>query len=386
MRILFITPVFYPADGFGGPVTAIHSLAKSLAMLGHEVTVYTTNAKDFHSNMDIEFEKDLEKNLKVFYFKNSARPMEWFISFSMVGHIIKNRRKFDVIHVHSYRQFQDMMMYYISILFGIDYAITSHGYVLPLGKGVIFKKLFDTFVGRMLLRRSRRIFALTQMQSNEYRTMGAAPEKIAIVPNGIDRFEYDVHGGLRSKLGISEDKFVVLYLGRLHYLKGVSFLIEGFSKLDRSDVQLVMAGPDYGYGDETKALIEKSDAGDRIHLIGTVSGAEKNSTILDADIVVYPTLYDVFPMVPLEAASAGKPVIITNVCEFAQILQDNRAGIVIQAKSSSEIAAAIEKMLDRKSITEMGKNAQSLIERSYLWETIAQKYLKEYERMLGWSA
>lgn len=382
MRILFINPVFYPADGFGGPVTVTYSLSKSLARLGHEVTVYATNAKDFHSNMDIEGERELEKNLKVFYFKNNARPMEWFISLSMVAHIIKNRKNFDVIHVHSYRQFQDMVIYFVSRLYNVDYALTSHGYVLPLGKGTGFKKMYDSFVGKRLLKRCKRIFALTQIQAREYQSMGALPEQIVIIPNGVDPFTYSKKGNTRRKLGIPDSDFVVLYLGRLHRLKGISFLIEGFSMLERNDVHLVIAGPDYGYEAETRQLVQKSPAKNRIYLVGTISGETKDSAIMDSDVIIYPTLYDVFPMVPLEAASAAKPIIITDVCEFSQVLNDRKAGVVIKAKSSKEIAKAIEGMLDREIINEAGRNAQQLIKERYLWDSIAQEYIKEYEKML----
>lgn len=386
MRILFINPVFYPADGFGGPVTVTYSLSKSLARLGHEVTVYTTNAKDFHSNMSIEGERELEKNLKVFYFKNNARPMEWFISLSMITHILKNGKNFDVIHVHSYRQFQDMIMYFVSKLYGIDYVLTSHGYVLPMGRGTRFKKIYDVLVGKSLLKRCKRIFALTQTQAREYQSMGVSPERIVVIPNGVDQFAYSKRGSTRSKLGIKNSDFLILYLGRLHHLKGISFLIEGFSKLERNDVHLVVAGPDYGYEAETKQIIQKSPAKDRIHLIGAISGETKDAAILDTDFMIYPSLYDVFPMVPLEAAAAAKPVIITDVCEFSQVLNDRKAGIVIKAKSSKEIADAIEMMLDRATISEMGQNALKLISERYFWDNITQEYSREYEKMSNHAA
>ena len=91
--------------------------------------------------------------------------------------------------------------------------------------------------------------------------MGVPEEKIAIIPNGIDLSEYaslPPEGSFKKKFGIKEKEKIVLYLGRIHKIKGIDILVKAFAnvikKLD--SVRLVVVGPDDGYLSELQALIK----------------------------------------------------------------------------------------------------------------------------------
>src|SRR5574341_1608676 len=135
MKILLINSVFYPAIGWGGPVTATYDLARKLAENGHDVTVYTGDALKYDVNMNIEKKVVMKEDFKIYYFKNWSRHFRYFFTPGMIIPLLKHAKEFDIINVNSYRQFQDMISFIILSLIGKPFVLTSHGYVLPDGKG-----------------------------------------------------------------------------------------------------------------------------------------------------------------------------------------------------------------------------------------------------------
>ena len=74
MRILSVTPCFFPAHAFGGPVKVAFDLGKELVERGHEVVVFTSDAKDPESRLDVE--NDRIKGMDVYYFKNLSMSID----------------------------------------------------------------------------------------------------------------------------------------------------------------------------------------------------------------------------------------------------------------------------------------------------------------------
>jgi glycosyltransferase involved in cell wall biosynthesis len=115
-----------------------------------------------------------------------------------------------------------------------------------------FEKIYDILWGDQLLKNASKLIAVSKVEKDQYIKMGLTEKKIEIIPNGLDVSEYEKlpeRGKFRKKYGIASDEKIILYLGRLFKLKGLDFLISGFSNLlDRyQGAILVIAGPDDGY-------------------------------------------------------------------------------------------------------------------------------------------
>ena len=128
--------------------------------------------------------------------------------------------------------------------------------------------------------------------------MGVPKNKIEIIPNGIDLIEdqYLPEKGLfRKKYNITNDENVILYLGRIHKIKGIDLLLKSFKLLtkDMDNVKLVIVGP--GDTSNLKKMIKGSTIENKVIFTGPLYGEDKNEVFIDSDLYVLPSIYDCFP-------------------------------------------------------------------------------------------
>src|SRR5205823_5894989 len=135
-----------------------------------------------------------------------------------------------------------------------------------------------------------------------------------IEPNGIDLAEFDGADGIESlkdQLQLT-GKFVVLFMGRLHYKKGLDLLIPAFARAGIPDSVLLIAGPDDGYLRQAKKLVAENNLADRVKFTGMLQGEQRISTLANADLFVLPSYQENFGIVAIEALAAGTPVIVSD--------------------------------------------------------------------------
>jgi glycosyltransferase involved in cell wall biosynthesis len=153
MRILQVVPCFYPAWAYGGSVRGAYELSKELIKRGHDVTVYTTDAFTENSRQKSRF---LNLNgIKVHYFKNISNTLAYghkiFLSPGMLSVVKKEIGRFDMIHLHDYRTFQNTVVHHYAKKYGIRYVLQAHGTLPRIIAKQLLKKLYDMFWGYKLL-------------------------------------------------------------------------------------------------------------------------------------------------------------------------------------------------------------------------------------------
>ncbi|MGB9623131.1 MAG: glycosyltransferase, partial [Candidatus Bathyarchaeia archaeon] len=264
LRILQVVPYFPPAYAFGGPVKVAYQISRELAKRGHKVTVYTTDAKDFNSRLETCFNETVH-GVRVYYFRNISlmlvRKLKLFVTPKLIPVAKETLKEFDLVHLHEYYTFQNAIIRGPAKKQGIPYVLQAHGSLPKVGSWRRLKQLYDVFFGYRILRGASKVIALSNVEAEQYRSMGIPEEKIAIIPNGIDLSEYanlPPKGSFRKKFNIPDDRKIILYLGRVHKIKGIDFLIRAYAHLRNEmkfkDAILVIAGPDDGYFEEAKAL------------------------------------------------------------------------------------------------------------------------------------
>ena len=147
MKILQITPTFIPSH-FGGVKTVSFSISKNLAIMGHDVVVYTTDAdigkkrlKDLLNNKGNSYCVEYFKNVNNFI----AYKYRIFSPISMFFRLRKEICKFDIVHIHDYRNFLTIISCYFAMKKNIPYVLQVHGDLPYSNQKVILKKLFDSF-------------------------------------------------------------------------------------------------------------------------------------------------------------------------------------------------------------------------------------------------
>jgi len=385
MNILIVTPAF-PPRSFGGITAVSYNLSKKLAELGNEVTVYTTDVGNGKSSRLKNCAKFVE-GMEVHYFKNISNRIAFeqgiYSPLGMASSVKKNIKNFDVIHIHDFRSFMSMIIHHYAKKNGIPYIIHPHGSVPAVGKKKL-KMLFDKFWGKKILDDSARVIAGSNAESKQFIERGVEKNRIEIIPNAINisQFENIPKGMFRRKYGIKESDKIILYLGRINQVKGVDFLLNSFRELraQYDNLKLVLIGPDSGF--LSKVRTQMSEMGeDKIVYTGFVPEKIKLEAYADADIYVLPSIYDNFPITVLEALASALPVIVTNHCVIADIVDE--VGRVVDYNIASLNEAIIDFLDDDELRLISGKKGHSLIKSKFTYEKIGKQFEELYNSLNG---
>ena len=181
-----------------------------------------------------------------------------------------------------------------------------------------------------------------------------------------------------------KDRRWLLFMGRLHPIKGVDLLIEAVAKLRRkiSDVILVLAGPNEG---NYRAIIDRYSKKLSMHedicFTGIVSGALKNGFLKQSEIFCLTSYSEGLPVGVLEALACGLPVVITHECHIPEVKEYN-AGIIVN-KNPDNIAEALSLIMEDKEIkNQMKYNAIGLIKKVFTQDAVCQKYANLFYSMI----
>lgn len=265
---------------------------------------------------------------------------------------------------------------------GIPVILSAHGLTSPwalqkLGwRNRLKKFLYWNLFGRFCLSKHAALHAITPLELQHMQAFfGRRPQ--VVIPNAIDLADpiYEV-----ADNGCQTPTRRMVFLGRLHPIKGVETLIEAFSKarLD-SNWELIIAGPEEmpSYVADLKVLASASPRSESIRFVGPCYGAEKRALLRDAWGVVVPSFTEVIGMVNLESASLHTPTITTTTTGLMDWA--TAGGILVEPKvdgvcDAIERAAAwtLEERLER------GRKARAKVEAVYSLEAVGQAWLHFY--------
>ncbi|MEN4006027.1 MAG: glycosyltransferase [Methanobacteriaceae archaeon] len=387
MRVLQVTPCFYPAWAYGGPVPVVYHLSKELDKKGCEVIVYTTDTIDANKRQKTKYMEI--QGIKVFYFRNISNKLAWRRYFFAPGMILQFRKKiknFDIIHVHEFWSFMAVIVHYYAQKHGIPYLLQAHGSVETYFHKGMQKKIFNTIWGHRILRDATKLIALTKIEAEQYESMGVREDKIEIIPNGITLTEFEnlpQRGEFRKKWSINDSLKVILYLARIHKIKGPDLLAKAFAELLRNlnNVKLVIVGPDDGYLSSLKKLVADLEISDRVLFTGPLYGEDKLEAYVDADVYVLPSAYEIFGIAVLEALACGTPVIVTDRCGIAEVI-DNQVGLVVPYDKEQLSNAILRLLGDDKMRQQFGEKGKLLVRERFNWEKIAEQIEKLYQSVI----
>jgi len=378
MKILQIAQFFSPVHG--GSAEVPYQLSKELVNRGHEVTIY---ASDYKSSQ--EYINSIPE-VRVCLFRSWLNYAKFHVTPGIIKRVKKEVKKFDIIHMHNYRTFQNMVVYYYARKYKIPYVLQAHGSVLPIFQKQKLKRIFDLFFGYRILSDASKVIALTRTEAEQYKGMGVDEDKIEIVPNGIDLSEYDnlpERGEFRRKHSIRDDEKIILYLGRIHKIKGIDLLVKAFTDLIKKlgDVRLVIVGPDDGFLSTLKKQIDGLKIDDKILLTGPLYERDKLEVYVDADVYVLPSVYEIFGVTVLEALACGTPVIVTDRCGIADIV-DDKVGYEVEYDKDQLRDAIFKVLSDEELRRRLGKDGKKLVREYFSWDKVVRKVEKVYKEIV----
>ncbi len=389
MKILHVAHFFYPCLSAGGVVNASYQIARMQARDNSVKVISSDACKERLKFEESRYDVDID-GIKVDYFKNISNRFKLATMLDTpigaIFRIKKQIRDFDVVHVHEHRQTLSIIACYFARRYGIPYVVQAHGSVLPFFQKEGLKNIFDKVFGFKILHGASKVFALTEVEKEQYLKMGVEEDRIEIVPLGINIEEYSdlpEEGIFREKFNISKDDKLIIFIGRVHEIKGLDLLIDAFKELADSedDVKLAIVGPDDGYMDALNLRIAECDLSDKVIVTGPLYKSEKQEALVDCDLFVMPSKYESFTTSGLEAMACGKPLVLTKNNHIHDWV-DGSVGLACDDDKMSLKDAMAEVLFDEELSKKFGMNGRRLIQEKYNWDMINEQILNIYESII----
>jgi glycosyltransferase involved in cell wall biosynthesis len=388
MKILMVAPYFYPAWAYGGIPRVVYELSQELTRRGHEVTVYTTDVLDRDHRCQESGKRTKVDGVTVVYFRNASNRLAYdyqiFLPLGMRRTVRETITQFDVIHMHGHRNFLNNIVHHYAVRHRIPYVFSGHGTVPIIERRQWAKRIFDIFLGSIILKDAALFIAVSRHEVEQYGNMKIDANSIKTIYNGIDISGCDKTAsgsGFKERYGIREAR-MVLYLGKLTPRKGIDVLVKAFAELGLEDARLVIAGNDMGYQGQIEAIIRERSLSKKVIFTGLLVGKEKQEAYRDADVLVYPAVHEIFGLVPFEAILCGTPVIVTDDCGCGEIIGREQIGFVTRYNDVQNLRDTISKALgDKPAAVGMVNRGKEFIRTHLSWQKIGAEYEEVYQMM-----
>jgi glycosyltransferase involved in cell wall biosynthesis len=400
LKILFAIHAYKPAWKIGGPVISVSSLAETFVKKGHKVFVCTTNSNFYEKlNVTPNIPHDIN-GVKVWYFDYSnyiqtlfpyipylSKSVGFLYAPAMKKHLLRTMDFIDVVHTQLPFAYPTYVAASIANKLSIPYFYSQRGVLKQkhLKHRSFKKKLYLYAIENKILKRSKALVALNQQEMESYKLLGLN-NPCHIIPNGIDVNDYWQHhrGIIQKKMNIPDNAKLILFLGRLHWIKKLDCLLDAFIEISKKEKQifLVIAGPDEsGISDALMKKARECGIANRVFFPGMILGDEKKDLLSRADIFCMPSEEEGFSMAILEALASQTPVVISPGCHFDEV-EKNQAGIVSH-NDPIRLSSAIGGLLSNAgNLPQMGKNGFRLVKQKYTWDLIADKHIEMYQKYL----
>ncbi len=385
MRILQVTPTYFPAVRYGGPIRSVHGLAAALVRAGHEVHVFTTTI-DGSDDVDVPLDRPvIMDGVQIHYFRvPMLRRLYW--SPTMDRALRDTVDGFDVVHIHSVWLWPTWAAARWAYRRQVPYLIAPRGMLMQevlRRRSPWIKKLWLRVVERRSLSRSAAVHVTAQDESDDALKLGFRLPEICCVPNGVDAPGSigPLDGGPFSTL----PRPYALFLSRISWKKGLDRLIEAWR--DVPDLHLVIVGnDDEHYIPRLDALAATAGVRDRIQFVGAANDRDKWPLYANAELFVLPSYSENFGNVVAEAMAAGCPVVLTEAVGIAPIVRSAAAGLVVEGSAMS-LAAAINSLhADPEARRMHGENGRRVARSQLSWDAVAAQMAEIYQRLAAVSA
>jgi len=217
---------------------------------------------------------------------------------------------------------------------------------------------------RILTRLSSKIILVADALRSRFKMNGNNDKKFVTIHNGVDlsKFRPQEHNKyFREKYSIGNNEILISVTARVERLKGQKILIEACGKLKKRirDFHILLAGEivDFSYLRECQDKADEFDIKNRVTFAGQLKNIDQmlNAT----DIFVLPSFSEAFPRAIIEAMSAGKPGIVTNVGGCIEAVENNISGFIVSAKDTDALANKIFLLAKDENLrTKMGIEAR----------------------------
>lgn len=323
-RVLQVIAGLDPAVG-GPPASAIQT---ALALRDKGLV------NDFAYVYDGEITEPVAENarvledaeIRVYAFPTSKRfgrsAWRWGVSTDAAAWLLRNARRYDVLHIHGAWTFTTLAALTSSRLWRRTAVLSTHESLTDFDreKSSGIDRLAKRLLRSIYLRSFDRIIVASPLEQSD--SGDPQGRRTVVIPHAV------APPGLSSTNGRPRDGLRVGFLGRLHPKKNVDVLIRAIAAAG-PDVELLVAGEGAEL-ERLRTVARECDVGDRIEWLGFVDQSGKAAFLTSIDVLAMPSAYECFGVAAAEALSAGVPVVVSPQVGVSEIVARRRCGAVVE--------------------------------------------------------
>ncbi len=403
----------YPPSIFGGLGTYADYVTREYVDIGHDVSVFTLNGGNLKTReilRGVEVHRpqiadasnvfpffvvdDLKKwgtNIKFFndIFIYNILSATKFIN----GLINKEKYNFDVVCVHDWLSSVSGLVIKNETKIPVVFHTHSTEWGRSEGQGSEVVSHFEDAMAH----NSDKIITVSYAMQRDLERHGWPLSKISVVWNGVDPERYSMKSCeqkdielIRNKYGVPKDWNMLLFVGRLSWVKGARNILLAMPDVlkEYPNTKLVILGK----GEEQRDIVETAE---RLNISNNVATrfdfVPEQQRILHyaaSDVCIFPSLYEPFGIVSLEAMAMEKPVVVgaRGVVGFReQVLSSgpNQTGVHVNGEDPLDIAWGIKQTLEKpERARKWGENGRKRVLEYFTWRKVAEETIKIYESLL----
>lgn len=308
----------------------------------------------------------------------------------MAQQVIEAYGPFDLLHVHDW--LPSFAAIELQEAFGLPLVATIHATERGRYRGVLYSDMSRAIdaAEQRLARQAQQVITCSVAMRDEVCSFFDVPvERVDVIPNGIDgshlrRLRRKDLSDFRRRYARPDER-IIFNVGRMVYEKGADLLVETAPQVlsQAPDAKFVIGGR----GPLFPSLSQRIDAmnlHDKVMLTGFLSDEERDQLYVAVDVCVFPSRYEPFGIVALEAMAAGTPVVVSDVGGLGAVVEHNQTGLTAYAEDVDSLAWAIIHVLnDPQTANARAQIAQEYVEKCLSWPAIAGTTLRLYEAVIG---
>ena len=370
MKVLHVSPSFFPAQAYGGTLRSGYGLCSGLAQLGCDVRILTTDTNGLGHTLDLKTDREVRVN--ALYVRYCHKRVRHSVSPALLKALPSYVKWADVVHLTAVYSFPTFPTLFFCRLFKKPVVWSPRG-ALQRWEGssrVVSKWVWES-VCRKLASKEKLVLHATSTAEAEQSSKRFPGVRTVVIPNGVVLPK-------NVKRTHSNGKLRILYLGRLHPIKGIEVLLEGCGILEKllPGWRLYIAGTGSdSYLAALKSKVHELKLSEKVEFVGEVADEKKEELFAQSDVTLVPSYVENFAIVVAESLAHGVPVIASKGTPWNG-LETNRCGLWVDNDPQS-LAIAI-RTIRTLSLHEMGLRGRNWMEKDFSWKSVSAKMLALY--------
>ncbi|MEM9356595.1 MAG: glycosyltransferase [Pseudomonadota bacterium] len=386
MRVLHVTPSFYPATRLGGPTWSTLSLCNGIAAKADvELTVLTTNMNG-ETTKD-RLEDDVLRSYAPCNYSVTYAKCWWGRDFApgLLASLWRAVKAAEVIHVTGVYSFPTVPTLLLASIASKPVLWSPRGALLATNKWKSVKrprlKLIWEKACRLALKNDTTLVHATsqaELEANFSRLPGLQG---IVIPNGVIAPETIAQPSrMAPQQRGKKSELRLIFIGRLDPIKALDNLIASLSLLPRGFANLrVFGSGQCAYERHLRNLVAAAGLDELVEFEGHLEEDRKSQAFAEADVCIIPSHVESFGMVVAEALAHGVPAIISKGVPWSDV-QARNCGILTDNSPRGMARAVLE--ISRRDRRTMGLNGRRWMQKEFDWSTICDRFFEVYCAMI----